>query len=93
MNTGDIEEAIQKLDVIESLDDKDVTVYINLGNVYNGIGQPLKAMEYFKKALDIEPRKPETLLNIGNAFRTKKLRMLFQAIDFFKIKAQLSRGL
>ena len=56
MNTGGFEEAIDRLKVIESLENKDVTVYINLGNVYTGIGQPIKAMEYFKKALELEPK-------------------------------------
>ena len=56
MNTGGFEDAIEKLNMIESMNDNDVTVYINLGNVYTGIGQPIKAMEYFKKALELEPK-------------------------------------
>ena len=72
--------------VIESLENKDVTVYINLGNVYTGIGQPIKAMEYFKKALELEPKKPETLLNIGNAFR--ELKQIKNAISSYKLSMQ-----
>ena len=65
---GKVDKALKDLSALEEEKIEDVSVFINLGNAHLGSGQYVKAMQSYKKALDLEPRKPETLLNIEMHF-------------------------
>ena len=64
---GKVDKALKDLSALEEEKIEDVSVFINLGNAHLGSGQYVKAMQSYKKALDLG-KKPETLLNIEMHF-------------------------
>ena len=73
MNTGGFEEAIDRLKVIESLENKDVTVYINLGNVSQKLTDFDEAISLYRKAIAINVNCQEAYVCLAEALDRRNL--------------------
>ena len=72
---GEFKEAIKAYEKGLSLDSRDAELYNNLGNVYYSLGLQTKdsyvlsnCFEYYKKAIEIDPKYPLPYLGLGHAY-------------------------
>ena len=70
-----------------------------MANAYNGKGDSAKALEYWKKALEIKPDKYETWYNLGLHYRELKefdlaieccQKILERYLDSYEVKRLLT---
>ncbi len=72
---GEFKEAIKAYEKGLSLDNRDPELYNNVGNVYYSFGLQTKdsyvlsnCFEYYKKAIEIDPKYPFPYLGLGHAY-------------------------
>lgn len=65
------EDAINLYEEISSIDMNDEIEY-NLGNCYYMKGEVEEAIVHYNKALRLNPKKPDCLYNLGNAYCIKE---------------------
>ena len=65
MDSGSYKDAIAAYHAALKLDSKDQDVRVDMGTCYRNIGQPLKAVEEYKKVLAVNPDHAIALRNMG----------------------------
>jgi len=64
--TGDLEGAKKQYEEAAKLDNKDAVILNNLGNTYRDLGQIDKAIETYKKSIELSPKSLNTYANLAN---------------------------
>jgi len=75
LNSGDNSQAIENLLKAEAKAPKNADIKIALGIAYSMVGEDKKAKKYFKKAIELNPKKAEGYTNLG-VLLAKKLSLL-----------------
>lgn len=81
-----VKKAIKKLEASLKTDRKNHTVLYTLGNLYTTEGNTIKAEEYYKAALSLQPHYPEAIQNLSRLYSEtgkyhEALSLLKQMID------------
>ena len=67
LEEGKLESALEKfLKIAEK--DQSVEVWVNIGNIYRRMNLLAKAIESYKRALEIDQKNPVVLFNLGSAY-------------------------
>ena len=90
MQTGNIEEAIQRLYEATSQAPDNVSFWGNLGNALRSSGRWTEAQSAWKKALYLQPEDSDLLANIGISYlalgnRTQAASMWSHALSYFNL--------
>ena len=80
--TGELEKAAQTYQLWQQIYPRDYLAYINLGDVYGGLGNWDQALEEARGALRLEPNDENNYLNLGNDYAN--LNQLDQAETVYK---------
>src|SRR3990172_4728985 len=85
---NDFDEALQHFLEVTRLDPQRATAFINLGALYNRLGQQEEAIKNLRKGLQLDPRRAEGYYNLGIAYRQKGLSDL--AIQAYREATRLN---
>jgi len=83
MNSGQIEEAIKHYQKALELNEEDAAAYMNLGVAYKHLSLFDKALDYFKKSLEIRPTADEHY-NMANTFLKLEPPDFGSAVEHYK---------
>jgi tetratricopeptide (TPR) repeat protein len=85
---NELETALHHFKEVTRLDPLRATAFINLGALYNRLGQQDEAIAHLRKGLQLDPRRAEGYYNLGIAYRHKGMSDL--AIQAYREATRLN---
>lgn len=77
-----LEEQIKSMKIMLEREPENIQVFVGLGNAYFDIGQHYEAIDYYEKALKLDPNMPDVLVDLGIMLRrTDKIEKALETFD------------